>query len=382
MSIPVTVYDYRLSFIWVETFLDFLAASAAPPAPLAFLGRSYTYEPYVADLLEGAVDVPEPDLELPWRLNNIESQHFWERFFEGQVPPNARRCWKGLVPLRWKLPLDITADWLPGWLLPEAFFYPHGVGLVFTAYCAGNMSLDEVVTTAHAIRKGGRYNLRQADGRRFRVSLDQLAALGLRMARARAYGFDEDVRPKAAQPFSIFTVVQGSELDPREPVEQGGAIQRMLEAVTRWSNTYAYDPLPDLERVTMDPATSRNVRPKGHLVYAHRRARAIWFPAFLGPQEENVHYLACYHRNLTLLSLTVESLVGLVAATNQRLQEGVSLSAAHRDVAYRAVDILGRLYGGATTTYRSWSPRRHLDQNRFVPVVNTLRRYFGKQALQ
>lgn len=385
MSSSVSIYDFRLSFIWVETYLDLLREPQAAEAPLAFLGRSYTYEPYVGALLNNEEPppklAPEMALQLPWAVDKIESQHFWERILEGVDRPSPRKCWKSLVPLRWKIPVTIAADWLPGRVLPEAFFYPQGMGLIVTAYCHGRFSPTEMAKTARDVRKGERYQVDWPDGRHGRYPLEQLATQILRLMRRRFLGAEERAAPKAAVPFSILTVIQGSELDPTQAIPDGGEIHRVLEAVTTWSNTWPFDKLPALPGVSMLPEGDRDSRPDGHIVYIHRRARAVWLPGLFRPQDKAVHYLACYHRNLSLQSLTVESLAGFARTTRQHLDAGGGLSAAHRETARRAAGMLGRFYGGARNSYRSWSPRPHLAQNGMVNDVNALRRHFGKSPL-
>jgi hypothetical protein len=46
-----------------------------------------------------------------------------------------------------------------------------------------------------------------------------------------------------------------------------------------------------------------------------------------------------------------------------------------------AAGILGRLYGGTTDVYRSWSLRAQIDQNKFVNDINAIRSFSQMPSL-
>lgn len=53
----------------------------------------------------------------------------------------------------------------------------------------------------------------------------------------------------------------------------------------------------------------------------------------------------------------------------------------YRDCAKNAAGILGRLYGGVKSTYRSWSPHIQIDQNQLVEDINKVRDFFNMNPL-
>jgi hypothetical protein len=369
--VAIEIHDVRMSFIWVETWLDLLTEPDPAQMPLAFLGRSYTYEPEFERLLRDVQARVEPGLSLPWI--NFDHQGFWNSYFEHKSPNSGRECWKRLVPLRGKLPAE-KPDWLPGRFLVESFLYPHGAALVVTATCEGQFSLEGAVLMARRVRKTGQFPAGWLGSRRRKVGLKTLAGQALDRLRVTAMG-PAAPGPRSSDPFSVVTIVRGEGMDPEVPIEPGDEIHRALEAVTTWSNNWQYDPLPDLEEVDID-----TLRTESDIIYARKRGRAIWFPGLIASPDKGIHTLACLHRNQVFASLTVESLVGLVVETAKCLNQGRPLPPAQQQCARHAAGILGRLYGG-TNTYRSWSPITQIDENGLAPVINRLRRFFNMEDL-
>jgi len=180
--------------------------------------------------------------------------------------------------------------------------------------------------------------------------------------------FGDDVkhasRPLGA-PFSIVSVVRGEGIDASVPLAQGGAEQLFLDAVTAWSRNWRHAALPQLDTVAL-PLRAAG-KPAGHVLYGHDRGRAVWFPASFTDQTESVHTVACFHRNLVLASLQVESLAHFAVATARLLDAEIELPDPYFDAARRATDVLGRFYGAVRSIYRSRSPQAQLDQGGFNP---------------
>ena len=123
--------------------------------------------------------------------------------------------------------------------------------------------------------------------------------------------------------------------------------------------------------------------PTSHLVYGTRRGRAVWFPELFLSADEGVQSLGCYHRNLTLLSMQIESLSGLLAEVDRRITQGKVLPQGVVQCAKQAARLLETLYNGKDATYgeeatyRSGSARAQLERNDLVPIINRVRHYFG-----
>lgn len=209
------------------------------------------------------------------------------------------------------------------------------------------------------------------------LKADRLAREVLRALRTRAMGAGASVAARSAEPFSVVTVVTGTGVSPGTPTLDGGQVHRALEAVTCWRPTWQHDSLPALADASLPTRTV----PPSHVLYGRKRGRAVWFPALFMLPAGQLRTLACFHRNLVLASLQVESLSRLVSSTAKELRAGRLLSAGHSDCARRAAGVLGRLYGATPDIYRSWSPRVHIEQNNFTSPVNTVRAHFGMPPL-
>jgi len=361
----------RLTAIWAETQLDLLDHPPPAEAPFVFLGRDYTYEAQIQTLLDGGAAPGR--LTLPWR--KLDKQFFWSYYlkFGDTDEIKARRMWRALVPLRGKLPLVVEAPWLPspGRLFWEAYYYPHGIAYVFTAVLRGEMTLDEAVALAYAARRDERYRVQAGTGGVESLSLDELAEKGLAIARRNALGPNAGPGRTPSQPFTVATVVRADGVVPTVETPNGGIVHCALEALTSWQPDYASVQPPDLAGIELE---TRNA-PAGHVLYRHRRSRAVWYPDAFGGRDPEKHSLACYHRNLVLVSLQVESLGGLIAETARSLVHDPVRYTRLKPCARFAAGALGRLYGG-TDTYRSHSPRAQIEQNDLLPALQAVRDQF------
>lgn len=369
----IEVYDMRLSFIWTETFTELLQDSNG--RPLSFLGRSFTYEPEFGRLLSNPKATAGPGLKLPWLA--IRHQGFWRAYFAGQAPPNARTCWRQIVPLRGPLPLGKRPSWLQGRVFGEGFFYPHGLALAVTAVYKGKgLSLEDSMKLARKIRKTGQFNANWPGGSAQPVGLKTLADSALDHLREIALGPGGRPGTRSREPFSILTVVQGSGVDFEEPVE-GSQVHQFLEVTSSWTNRWRNPYLPPLEEVSLD----LGLWAENDVLYARKRGRVVWFPQHFSEDIEPINSLSCYHRNLLLASMTVESLTGLASETIRLQQTGRPLSSDFRTCARNAARILGQFYGGAESTYGNMSLLRQIEENGYQETINDLRRYFNMYEL-
>jgi hypothetical protein len=388
------ILEMRLSLIWTETILDLLKKTPPADAPLKTLGRRATYEVLFEQLLGGGTP-SIPYLHPPWP--KARGQLYWQRYLESSelATLKSSAAWHGLVPLRTTLPATVKpAQWLAKVpaaveinVNPEAFFYPHGSAFVVTVIARlkkepPTLPLFDAVDLALRIRRdkfsvkwdgsGSFFAGAQWGNVASEMTLDQLAERALAAIRVSAFG-SAAAAPPVIDPFTIFTTVRGRGVDPGQPVDD--EMRRALEAVSRWSPSWRYDPLPDLTDRKIDIKTS----PPSHVLYGRAKARAVWFP------ERFTHLdiprsLACYHRNLTLNSMQVESMCGLAASVAALLGNDQLDSESLRDCARQAGGALGRLYGGGGVykkSYRSMSPRVQIEQNGFVPDINTVRKVLG-----
>jgi hypothetical protein len=372
----IKIHDLRLSFIWVETLLDLFNDATPSGAPLSFIGNRPSYQSHFEKVSSGAMG-PE-GIQLPWPRPSGEL--FWTYYFGGRKPGSVMgvQAWKSLVPFRKKIPVMVDANWLLGHIMLEGFFYPHGIALIITSYCKDILSLEEAVEKAFEIRRNGKYNVRWNDGNKIKSqSINKLAEDGLTYVRNLILGPSADPGDTPVTPFSVVTVIKGSGVDPMTPTPDGGSSHRALEAITEWRPSWPYDTLPSLDRASLQIRTA----PASHLHYSGKRGRAVWFPGLFGQKGGAVRSLGCYHRNLVFSTLQVESFSQFMIKTAKYLDQQLQMSATHQECARRAAGILGRLYGGHFSTYRSWSPKYHIDQNNYSDRINRVRDFFNLPPL-
>lgn len=365
LAIPIRVQDFRLSIIWTETILN-LVGSQQPSGPLGFLGRDLIYEQKFNQMMATG---DAGGLTPPWP--GPYGKHFWSYYLNEKDlnAINGEAAWRSLVPFRRVPSAVVAADWFTGRLRLESFFYPHGLGFVATALCRVEADLADVVELAFKISRKGRFTVSWNSQQLTTASMMTIGEDGIAQARG-ALGSEVAAGVRSIDPFTVMTVIRASGAADK-PLKQGGAVQRALDGVTAWRPSWQKAKLPALD-LNARLQISHN-SPDSHVLYARPRGRAVWFPSLFTGDSEGFPTLGCYHRNLVFTSLQVESLSGFLAETAKHLPEWLDLSSYHRECARRAAGIVGRLYGGDKTTYRSWSARAHIEQNDLVGPVNAVR---------
>lgn len=365
MPSNIRIESLKVSTIFFEAFSQLLDGLTPQGASMAFIGQLVGYVDAFSRAKEG-----NTPWTLPWPGERPALNHFWRYYMDNRSPARVegRTAWKYLVPLR-----RVVRNYrfaLQGEGQVEAFFYPHGVGLVLTNTLDREALLSNMVDFAlrtqlalpNRVYGAADYT---ANGPSI-LDLQRMDMLG-----------NESSPGLVGDPFTVATVLHGSEVDSTMPVVDGGELHHALQGMCSWN--------PNWDTVDPDPLSSSCLRihaaPPGHMVYASRRGRSIWFPAFFDRRRVRKNTLGCYHRNLTLLSLQVEGLLQLARLVGSHICEGQHLSFALTETARRGTDILGRLYGGALGTYHSCSAPRQVDDSGLRPVVDQVRNSFGKHPL-
>lgn len=373
----IQVHDLRLTFLWAETLPDLVGEESAPPgSPMPFLWSREGYQDRFAAILAGYPD--DLGLQAPWP--RPAGNFFWTYYLEKKVPGEipGETAWRFLVPFRGKAPARVSAAPVPdSRFFVEPFFYPHGVGLILSTRLVGSWTLSEVVDIARKLRSDKELKVDWDDGSQEVLNADAFGRKGLKALGRRVFG--DGWTGSAAQPeaFSIATLVRAEGADSEGPFPYGGEVHRALQGLTTWSSIWRDDtPLSLAEK--RQPV--RRSRPASHCLYLGSRGRAVWAPALFQAQEKR--HLSCYHRNLTFLSLQVESLAGLVALTAENLQH-LQAGTKQESCARRAVGILARLYGEkGEKTYQSRSPRAQIDQGGSLEAINAVRLHFHQEPLK
>jgi hypothetical protein len=368
----------RLAFIWIETLTESLQseppAAGLPLPPLHFLGDRLEYQLEFSQVLLGH-PLRHPGLIQPWR--KWGAQNFWKCYLEGKQP-TGKSAWSGLVPFRAQAPATLSAQGLSGRIETDSFFYPHGVSLVVGARLTMEAGLEDAVDQAFAIRRDTEFDVYwDGGGAEEKMTLNAFADKALTALRGLVLGPAAAQGPRPVTPFTVVTVLRGSDVEPTEATPEGGEVHRALEALVSWRPTWRDDALPELANASLPIRTA----PLGHVLYGGKRGRAIWFPGSFTKIGRRLHTLGCYHTNQVFTALQIESLSGLLRETALQLGQGGDLSPAWRYCAQRAAGILGRLYSGHRSTYRTSSAKAHIKQNDLVEIVNQMRDHFGMGPL-
>lgn len=347
----VTINDFRLTFVWVETILDPISGAVQLDAPFNFLQKSNVYQQVFAKVLVGVSGL---NLQVPWRTH--KEQFFWKYYLSGAdlEAVGARQAWDHLVPLLTKLPFSVK-NWKQGNITIDGFYYPHGLALGVTFRVVGSFTLDQVVNLAYAIKDGDEKIPLEGPKGPVVCTLDSLAKDVFKYMRE---SLGKGIKPgKRRDAFSIFTVVKAQ---PRTPFVAGGPVHQAIQAVTEWP--------PGWEGAGLRPVQDVQVPTKGSdapgsILFARPRGRAVWLPGLFASKKLKKPSLSCYHHNLVYACMHVESLGGLVEGTLALLKNTplAKLDGTLKSCARNAIDRLDELYSGDRKSYRSHSLKKQIE---------------------
>jgi hypothetical protein len=365
----MVITDIRFAFIEVETHADTLAAVGGPKIPYAFLLNEAAYQTELAEaiMFKGA-------RRMPW--HDDSGKLFWYYFLERKTEFSVtfNEAWRGLVPLLQSGLEPATADWLDdGEINVRGYLYPWGVAALIDVHARGRWTMDEAVAFALQARNSGKYQ-RTVSGKVHSLTMNTLMSNVMTTLREQAYGAKAAVG-KAGEMCTAVTVLDAEDAKDDVKIKDQGVLHRALNAFVSFT--------PHWNKVTLDPIGDHSIRLKkefalpGHMLYASRRGRAVWFPAsFPSSSADPSGSPQCYHQNLAASMLHTESLCALVKSAADLVAEGHTIGA--QSVTYQncvrlAVGILARLHGGNLGTYRSRSVRSHI-QDDYLADVNAVRK--------
>ncbi len=271
MTSEIAIKNMHLSFVWFQPVLEHWRNKAALQPEMSFLEDIVSF----ANKFFSIKSAPTGGLSVPWASR--EGHHFWEHYLELAKYEEAgmRVYGRHLVPLRDTPGFSITADWFPGRLVPEVFYFPFGAAFILTAYYnKGPISFNDAVLLMHDLQHNKKLTLDLAgksEGKLNDLAVDVLDSLVKHI-----FGKEVTSDIKANQPFSLFTVVQAKYDDPT-PVADGGDIHKYLNALTEWSPSWETDGLPPLVNFSLH---DKDWAPS-HLIYTRSRGHADLVPAVL-----------------------------------------------------------------------------------------------------
>jgi hypothetical protein len=370
---PITINDFRLSFIWACTLLtDKLA-------PIAPFGQRFKY----AKLFQEARDGKSKEFSLPWPPEKPYAHRFWAGYLRAGNPSDVdiQDAWDRATPLRSRqAPFTLAADWFTGQIRVEHFFYPFGAALVVTFEVKEPLTeyawVDRVLDTTQRpfmVNLAGNPAAQQ-------LTLTELAGDSLR--RVRSKYFSDAAEPQLPTPFSIVTVIGGSEVNPQAAPPAASKIHRMLYGAATRSPNYVQAALGKL--TIGDNLLKRRSQgaADGDLIYATPRGRTIWFPSSftkVSGKQTPVSSLSCYHRNQCCAAPQAESLCSLAREVAIRLDQAPdNVPNWINEFGKLPAQMLATMYDGdRALTYRSASLPRQIDDNGVKNSVARLRLRHG-----
>lgn len=369
----ITVSKLRLSYIWTET-LGAQIAAAGDKAPMAFLRGRGSYEKE----FEAALDSPaagRPHLTPPWRKDS--PQRYWTYYAEKTPSDKIRpqQVWKLLIPLRVPGPLIDASPPANVRLTQEGFLFPFGMALVLGVHLEQDLPLDKAVDCMISIRYDPVF-APSAGGAKF--TLSALADRGLAAVREAALGDGVASGTRSLEPFSVASIVEATGEGVLMPVASHPALHRALDGLARLSHTWRVDAVTSLAKGLLSHESGR---PAEHCTLAARHGRSVWQPHYFTDNLAARTSLSCYHRNLMFASLQVQSLLGLIAYAGKLSDDGNVAAGSIEDCIRSAAGLIGRIFGGDPTTYRTGSARRQIVDSSMGAVINRVRGARGMRPL-
>ena len=381
----------RLSFAQTETSLDRQGRSGGAPLE-NFASRAGYVDIVDAVRKDAAMSL---GLTMPWQYP--VGNHFWDKYLHDKVAGDARGnlCYDKLVPLRLlqcaeKVTISMS-DLLPATACRatlEGYFYPHGTGMLASVDLLGQFDAAAAGRVAQVARWDKVYRSQPPNQIIPPHDENLNATMSNALVTLRETGFGKEFSGARSELFSIATVVQGEAIDSSVAVREDSDIHRMLNGLASWDRMFSERPAPKL----VEDNTTLHLKKEtagfpGNLVVAAERGRAVWFPKYFGPAPASRprHLLGCYHRNLSVGSLQVDSLLMLAAAVKDEFESGATVPSSIRKLGEIATGLLRAFCDGRDSagkdTYRSESFRLQIAQSKHITEVNALCQHLGKPPI-
>lgn len=320
------VNDFRITYSAVE---GVPAQMTADCGSLGSLVRPDHYVPRFESLLRSDDD---PLLTTPWPYGTGElpaHNYYWAAYIVREIQNHqgsaGKLAFQSVVPMRRKAPLvrfgRSDRSFVEGW------FFPHGVTATVTARFEGTFDPQGMIAAARdfMLEPLELAWTDQTRGLPTQMTLKQLLDAALGELRREAFG---DVPPSQANPFITRTIVRATKDQGEDDSAADPFVKTGLAIVGAGPNT----------KVSLDDA-----------IYAHGHGRFIWRSDYAFDKDGKRHTLACLHRNVSVSTMQVASLVKaaeMLAAAN----EGKSTFPTRIEAFASAVaGAIGRIYGQKKT---------------------------------
>jgi hypothetical protein len=371
------VVELRVSFMWVESFLSLLLGKGAK-APRGFLAEPQSYTEAYRQVIDGVQE--DPLLAPAWSVEY--SQAFWRYYSGHRWGVVANETWRAAVPFHVSIPVILASPAIPEPLEVHGYLYPFGLAIEVSGHFGppegGTLALDAAVDLAHAVREQKLQLQWGGEAAASKKLLEPIASEALQRLRYDTLGEGTAAEDEVSKPFSVVTFVLVEGEDPKVKVAQGTPVHQVLQGLASWYpgwRTSAFGTLEDKRPDILSRA------PAAHILYSTSRARVGWFPSDPLPRDPENRRFRSYHRNQVCTAMQMELLTRFVKRSAERIDQGEVRTPIEERYALTLAQLIGRMYGGSDSTYRSESNRFYIDQNDLKGPVNRILKKGGKPEL-
>ncbi|ARN82636.1 hypothetical protein [Methylocystis bryophila] len=291
-----------------------------------------------------------------------DKNSYWTKYVVAELintPRDQRgqKAWRAIVPLRRRE--SLLSFERPERSFVEAWYFPHGVALTATVWFRGDYDPTGLKAAASDFLAQAS-DVVWSDGHSQHIKLAGMSRACLDLLRNEAFGdIESGFQP---DPFCVLTVVSAR---PEQPRNAAASDRLMLEAAISavGGNAAASGPAKDSAVISL---------PKGRLIWRPDKARA---------DRGTTHTLGCLHRNITLATMQVASLLSGVDATLAALEEAKGAMAPRVEpYARRLVEKIKQIHAMGRDTYDQLCLHRQIEPAK--GTVNRLAAAIGVGGIQ
>jgi hypothetical protein len=363
------VNDFRLSGIWVEAFPEQLGSDDR-----GVLGPTVRRNDYAKRFNGLLTSDTDPLMTFPWTRTAGKKypayNRYWNDYIIDELSNHSKadagiKAWRSAVPMRHKATLvrinRRDRCYIEGW------YWPHGIALTVTLWCRRSLDPKQLGTEVQNFLHGA-LNVNWPDGRTADTTLNGLVNGCL--DRLREAGFDSIEAGLRPPPMLVLTVVDAKH--EAADTDQAAAKKAMMNAAI---SAAGGNPDGKIE--------------SGRDVYTFSRGRLIW-RADRALSDDKVHTLGCLHRNITMATTQVASLLSGAEILSAFVQAGgQGLSARVEPYARVVGGTIGRIYGTKTDepekdgqkTYRQECLRSQIAAANATGGIDVLRQALNMSRL-
>ncbi|PKO12965.1 MAG: hypothetical protein CVU39_21235 [Chloroflexi bacterium HGW-Chloroflexi-10] len=330
-------------------------------SPVSKLLKPSTYESAFRSYQRYGLENPEI-----WKEAPEKGSEFWKKHLD-KLPKNASptQAFEFLVPVYISskhfpvFTLQKQINWNDNaeiHIQPEGFVYPHAISIGLNFRIKFRKPTDiwpDCITLLHQI------GLEKIFVNENNQNSDVLFLLSSLLSAVRKIAWGESFpngRKFPGKFTAITTFIDGKAGEPIPLLD----LRKSIQSLCNWqTNDLSMTNPKDLEQLKLTDQRSHYFE-NTHGVYGNKTAhhRVVWMPEYFALNKPQRPTLGCYHKNLTMLSTHIQSLIALLQTTTEYKSKGIP-TPYHKSLYNNAFNLLEKFYTGDPSVYKSGSA---LDQ--------------------